>query len=52
MSRSGIADADIDAVDRLYAPGSADGSVPDALAPSFDWWRERAVKPLALPPNA
>ncbi|BCN46928.1 acyl-ACP--UDP-N- acetylglucosamine O-acyltransferase [Prescottella equi] len=52
MSRSGIADADIDAVDRLYAPGSADGSVPDALTPAFDWWRERAVKPLALPLNA
>lgn len=46
MSRSGIADPDIDAIEILYAPDSSGGTVPDALAPAFDWWRALAAKPL------
>lgn len=49
MSRSGIADDDIEAIARLYAPGSSGCAVPPALAPAFARWRELAAKPLDFP---
>jgi len=49
MGRSGIADADIDAVDRLFAPGAPETTVPSALAPAFERWRALARKPLDFP---
>ncbi|QKT09591.1 DapH/DapD/GlmU-related protein [Rhodococcus sp. W8901] len=49
MSRSGIAESDVAAIAQLYTPGTSAGTVPDALATAFDWWRERAAKPLAFP---
>ncbi|RVW00841.1 DapH/DapD/GlmU-related protein [Rhodococcus spongiicola] len=51
MSRSGIGDADIDAVARLYATGGG-GAVPPSLAAAFAWWRERATNPLTFPVTA
>lgn len=47
MSRSGVSDEDIAAVQALYAGGSLDPSaIPGSLRAAFDWWRERADKPL------
>ncbi|WP_072689175.1 DapH/DapD/GlmU-related protein [Rhodococcus marinonascens] len=48
MARIGIAEADIAAVEALYAPGSpgAHADLPESLAEAFGWWRDLAVKPL------
>ena len=50
MSRSGIADADISAIEAVYAAGSFGTSpaIPDSLSEAFTWWRERADKPLVV----
>ncbi|MBV6755504.1 DapH/DapD/GlmU-related protein [Rhodococcus opacus] len=48
MSRSGIADRDIEAVANLFASGrlEADAELPPSLADAFAWWRGLAAKPL------
>lgn len=48
MTRSGYADADVDVVSRLYDSGRLPTAeeVPAPLRASFEWWRERAAKPL------
>jgi UDP-N-acetylglucosamine acyltransferase len=50
MSRSGIAEEDIDAVAAIYAAASfgASPTIPDSLSGAFTWWRERADKPLVV----
>ena len=48
MSRSGIADRDIETVANLFASGrvESDAELPPSLADAFAWWRRLAVKPL------
>ena len=50
MSRSGIAEDDIAAIEAVYAAGSFGTSpaIPDSLSNAFTWWRERADKPLVV----
>lgn len=50
MSRSGISEEDIAAIEAVYAAGSFGTSptIPESLSEAFTWWRERADKPLVV----
>jgi UDP-N-acetylglucosamine acyltransferase len=54
MTRAGVAEQDIAAVERLFAAGTADGpsgGLTDEIAAELDWWRALADRrPMAFAP--